>query len=91
MTQKEHREQCSFLLRCEEAYDLVQDFLNDSSPHGAISPRAKGYTYRPQRRQVVKEKVKKSLEVLESFIERHKYVLLMSEFSNDSNYSALRK
>ncbi|PSK40970.1 hypothetical protein C7M61_000637 [Candidozyma pseudohaemuli] len=72
MTQKEHREQCSFLLRCEEAYDLVQDFLNDSSPHGAISPRAKGYTYRPQRRQVVKEKVKKSLEVLESFIERHR-------------------
>lgn len=71
MTQKDYREQCSFLVRCEEAYNLVHDFLNDTLPHGVISPRAKGYTYRPQRRQVVKEKVKKSLEVLEASIEQH--------------------
>lgn len=82
MTQKEHREQCSFLLRCEEAYDLVHDFLNDTMPHGMISSRAKGYTYRPQRRQVVKEKVKKSLEILEASIEKHRYVYHTDDILN---------
>ncbi|KAM3123217.1 hypothetical protein ACQ2H7_003557 [Candidozyma auris] len=71
MTQKQHRELCSFLVRCEQAYNLVHDFLNDTLPHGMISARARGYTYRPQRRSIVKEKVKKSLEVLEACIERH--------------------
>lgn len=74
MTQKEHFDQHSFLARCEEAHNVVHDFLNDTLPWGPISPKATKYTYRPQRRKVVKEKVKKSLEVLESALDKQRYV-----------------
>lgn len=71
MTQLQHDEQCKFLAKCEEAYHTVQDYLNDKLPAVETSPP---YNVRPHRRQVVKEKVKKSLEVLDTALKNHRYV-----------------
>lgn len=71
MPQLQHDEQCRFLAKCEDSYHLVQDFLNDRLPEVTKNPP---YVVREQRRQIVKEKVKKSLEVLNAALENHRYV-----------------
>lgn len=71
MTQSQHSEQCRFLLKCQAAYQLVQDFLNDQVITKKNPPL---YTFLPSRREEVKHKVRKSLEVLETSLERHRYV-----------------
>lgn len=55
---------------------MVEDFLNDRLPSVERTPP---YIVRPHRRQIVKEKVKKSLEVLETALENHRYVLGMHQ------------
>lgn len=71
MSQAQHDEQCRFLAKCEDAYHLVQNFLNDKLFETERDPP---YVVRQQRRQIVKEKVKKSLEVLNMALENHRYV-----------------
>lgn len=63
-----------FRQRCLQASKLVDDFLADSLPWGPISPKAQGYIHKPLRRNLVKEKVKKSLEVLDDALARQRYV-----------------
>lgn len=70
--------QHNFLVRCEEASNLVNDFLNDTLPLGLVPERRKGYIYDNTRRQKVKEKIHKSLEVFDKAIEVHGYVILYS-------------
>lgn len=74
MTQAEHRERCLFLAKCAAAHSLVQAYLSDTLPQESLAKLDPPYTVRSQRRQVVKEKVKKSLEVLETALENHQYV-----------------
>lgn len=64
-----------FLARCHEAYDLVNGFLEAPISAGTTSGRKTGYQCRPELRAVVKQKVEKSLAVLETAIENHGYVL----------------
>lgn len=71
MTQTDQDEQCKFLAKCEEAYHLVQDFLNDKLPEVEKNPR---YIRRQNHRLIVKEKVQKSLEVLDTALDNHRYV-----------------
>lgn len=71
--------QHNFLARCEEASNLVNDFLNDTLPLGLVPERRKGYIYDETRRQKVKEKIHKSLGVFDKAIEVHGYVILYSE------------
>lgn len=68
MTQAQHSEQCRFLLKCLVAYHLVQAFLNDEPIPKKHHTR---YTFLANQRQVVKDKVRKSLQVLETSLERH--------------------
>lgn len=68
MTQTSHDKQCKFLARCEEAYHLVQDFLHDRLPEVEKNPP---FIFRQHRRLIVKEKVKKSLEVLDKALDSH--------------------
>lgn len=69
MTQTQHHKQVQFLQKCEEADRLVVSFLQDTLP----TPPARDppYTFRPQRRLVVKEKVKKLMEVLDESLRLH--------------------
>lgn len=71
MTQTDRDYQHDFLLRCEEAYNLLQHFLNDTLPWGNVSPRRPGYVYDKDVRQTVKEKVLVTVEKLTSAIKRH--------------------
>lgn len=71
MTQTSHDKQCKFLARCEEAYHLVQDFLHDRLPEVEKNPP---FIFRQHQRLIVKEKVKKSLEVLDKALDSHRYV-----------------
>lgn len=41
MTQADRDRQHDFLVRCEEAYNLLQHFLNDTLPWGNVSPETK--------------------------------------------------
>ncbi|CAK7898449.1 flavin adenine dinucleotide synthase [[Candida] anglica] len=56
---------------CKDAYVLVNHFLNDSQPWGRCSSDKSDFEYNDDLRGAVKEKVKKSLEVLECAIDRH--------------------
>lgn len=71
-TQRDH--QTHFLQRCQESYDLVMSFLNDSLPWGPVPETKIGYSFDPEVRNTVKEKVIKTMEVLANAIERHGYV-----------------
>ncbi|OBA22786.1 adenine nucleotide alpha hydrolases-like protein [Metschnikowia bicuspidata var. bicuspidata NRRL YB-4993] len=59
------------LEKCAQAHRLVQGFLAGSLPLAHLASLEPPYIVRPPRRQVVREKVKKSLEVLESALESH--------------------
>ncbi|KAK6463727.1 hypothetical protein DFJ63DRAFT_335243 [Scheffersomyces coipomensis] len=65
------KSQHAFLVRCEEAYNLVQGFLNDTLPTGLVSQRRVGYIYNQALRQSVKDKVLLSIEKLSVSIDRH--------------------
>ncbi|KAK6455544.1 uncharacterized protein RJT20DRAFT_48026 [Scheffersomyces xylosifermentans] len=71
MTQPERDPKHSFVSRCEEAYNLVQGFLNDTLPWGPVPQRRKGYHYDDKAREIVKEKVLLSMQKLNSAIENH--------------------
>lgn len=68
--------QHNFLVKCEEASNLVNNFLNDTLPLGLVPERRKDYIYDEVRRQKVKEKIHKSLQVFDKAIEIHGYVIL---------------
>lgn len=70
MTQ-DQRHQASFLQRCEEAYDLVTAFLNDTLPWGFVPERHSGYKYQPSVRAGVKEKIRRTMDVLSNAINSH--------------------
>ena len=74
MTQADRDYQHDFLVRCEEAYNLLQHFLNDTLPWGNVSPRRHGYIYDKELRNTVKEKVLLTMEKLTLAIKRYGYV-----------------
>lgn len=78
--------QHDFLVKCEEASNLVNNFLNDTLPLGLVPERRKDYIYDQARRQKVKEKIYKSLQVFEKAIEIHGYVIL---YFRESKYATL--
>ncbi|KAM9939228.1 hypothetical protein OXX80_001295 [Metschnikowia pulcherrima] len=55
--------------KCKEAHLLVNSFLDDTLSQAHLAKLDPPYNFRPQRRQIVKEKVKKSLEVLDSALD----------------------
>lgn len=61
----------TFLERCREAHELVQGFLSDTLPWGSVPARHKDYQYDQNRREGVKNKIKKSLKVLQTAVKRH--------------------
>lgn len=61
----------TFLERCREAHELVQGFLSDTLPWGLVPARHKDYQYDQNRREGVKNKIKKSLQVLQTAVKRH--------------------
>lgn len=63
-------------MKCEEASNLVNNFLNDTLPLGLVPERRKDYIYDKVRRQKVKEKIHKSFQVFDKAIEIHGYVIL---------------
>lgn len=63
------------LQSCKVAYDLVQSFQNDTQPWGLISKRRPGYEFDATLRREVKEKIIESLNIIETALERHGYVL----------------
>lgn len=82
MTLADTKFSASFHSKCREAHGLVQAFLNDSLPEDHLAQLLPVYKSRPQRRLVVKEKVKKSLEVLYTALEKHGYVVTIEPFVN---------
>lgn len=60
--------------KCKEAHLLVNSFLDDTLSQAHLAKLDPPYIVRPQRRQIVKEKVKKSLEVLDSALDSLRYV-----------------
>lgn len=71
MSPSQEENQHRFLQRCEEAFHLVTGFLNDSLPWGFVPERRSGYVHHPEKRQVTKDKVLKTMEVLATAIDRH--------------------
>lgn len=69
----------SILAKCLEAHLLVQGFLNDTLPVAHLESLNPQYTVQPDRRQGVKEKVRKSLSVLELALDSHRYVIVVKE------------
>lgn len=63
-----------FLVRCQDASTLVENFLNDTLPLGLVPERRKGYIYDTQRRQRTKEKVMITMDVLGKAIDCYGYV-----------------
>lgn len=71
MNQEQRDNQHHFLQRCEEAFHLVTGFLNDTLPWGLVPERRAGYTYHAEKRQVAKDNIRKTMEVLATAIDRH--------------------
>ncbi|KAI5951020.1 FAD1 [Candida jiufengensis] len=65
------QQQQGFFERCEECYNLIQDFLNDNLPSGLVPKRHKGYKYDADLRSSVKSKIIASMERLEKSIDLH--------------------
>ncbi|KAI5963554.1 FAD1 [Candida pseudojiufengensis] len=65
------QQQQGFFKRCEECYNLIQDFLNDSLKTDLVPKRHKGYKYDSNLRSSVKLKIKSSMEKLEKSIDLH--------------------
>lgn len=63
-----------FLVRCKEAYELVQGFLNDTLPWGLVPKTKSGYHYNDKKRDGVKKKVTESITNIEQSIRNHGYV-----------------
>lgn len=63
-----------FLVRCKEAYELVQGFLNDKLPWGLVPMTKSSYHYDKQKRDGVKKKVTESITIIEQSIRNHGYV-----------------
>lgn len=70
-----------FLVRCKEAYELVQGFLNDTLPWGPVPKTKSGYHYDKQKRDGVKKKVTESITNIEESIRNHGYVSRSQRFS----------
>ncbi|ODV77946.1 adenine nucleotide alpha hydrolases-like protein [Suhomyces tanzawaensis NRRL Y-17324] len=66
-----HSSQHKFLQRCEQAYLLVQGFLEDTLPWGKVPESRPDYRYDPQLRSHVKTKISDSMEKLAASIDRH--------------------
>lgn len=58
-----------FLVRCKEAYDLIQGLLCDNLPWGLVPDSKLGYQYDAEVRSNMKKKILKSMEVLEGAID----------------------
>ncbi|KAK6197546.1 uncharacterized protein RJT21DRAFT_3633 [Scheffersomyces amazonensis] len=71
MTQPQNDQQHKFLVRCEEAYNLVQGFLHDTLPGGPVPSGKSDYIFNADLRERVKEKVILSIEKLSTAIDRH--------------------
>ncbi|RLV93426.1 hypothetical protein JA1_002478 [Spathaspora sp. JA1] len=72
MTSQDERDiQHGFLVRCEEAYHLVQGFLNDTLPWSPVPTTKPGFKYDSELRRRVKEKVLLTMENLEISIDLH--------------------
>lgn len=74
-----------FLRKCKEAYDLVQRFLNDELSYSHLEGLLPRYEVCPQRGHIVKQKVRKSLQVLSESLEGHRYVYF-ERYSSISYY-----
>lgn len=61
----------TFLQRCKEAHELVQGFLDDSLPWGPVPALRLDYKYDAGRRAEVKDKIRKTFEVLQTAVKRH--------------------
>lgn len=66
------------LATCAEAHQLVQGFLDDSLPETHLRNLNPPYQTSPLKRAAVKEKVLKSLEVLDTALDKHEYVIFLS-------------
>lgn len=71
MGQDQRDEQNFFLQKCEEAYHLVTQYLNDELPWGVVPQRRNGYKYNADLRNQVKSKILKTMDVLGAAIDRH--------------------
>lgn len=76
VNQETRDQQHIFLQKCEEAYNLVDGYLNDSLPWYPIAARRTGFVFDPELRERVKEKVLLSMEKIEESIDLHGYVTL---------------
>lgn len=63
-----------FLSKCKEAHELIQAFLSDKLSLTYLKKLLPPYEVTAQRNREVKEKVRKSLEVLSMSLEGQKYV-----------------
>lgn len=79
MSLKEKFERHKLLIRCEECFNLVQGFLSDSLPWSPLPKKKPLYQYNNSLRKTVKDKVLKSIEVLEHSIDLHGYVFWLYE------------
>lgn len=64
-----------FFQKCQDAYELVQLFLSDDLSLGHLDGLLPKYEVSAERGQIVKEKVRKSLQVLSDSLESHRYVI----------------
>lgn len=67
-------ERSLFLGKCKEAYNLVQAFLNDELPLDHLELLHPEFLVSAERNEIVKSKIRKSLEVLSVSLEGHRYV-----------------
>lgn len=59
---------------CRRSSELVDRFLNDKFPRGLVSATKPGYVFNGELRGQVKQKVIKSLEVLDEVLDNLTYV-----------------
>lgn len=74
VNQETRDQQHIFLKKCEDAYLLVEGYLNDTLAWYPIPSKRKDYQFDPELRERVKEKVILSMEKLEQSIGLHGYV-----------------
>lgn len=63
-----------FLEKCKDAHDLVQAFLHDELSLLHLDQLLPKYEFSTERNEVVKSKIRKSLDVLSTSLEGHRYV-----------------
>ncbi|KAI3404070.1 FAD1 [Candida oxycetoniae] len=67
--QKQQQQQ--FFKRCQECYNLIVQFQNDTLPSGLVPSRHEGYQYDPELRKSVKAKIQLSMQRLDESISHH--------------------